>query len=63
MRSPGVYHTGLTLYPVDRSISVAELREHSLEFPSEPIDHESGMRRVYCHDQDGITAELLQMFE
>lgn len=45
----------------DVDAAVAELRERGVEFLSDPITHESGIRWVYAKDPDGITAELLQI--
>lgn len=55
----GAAHVCVDVEDVDAA--VAELRAHDVEFTSEPITHESGIRWVYAKDPDGITAELLQV--
>ena len=45
----------------DIEAAVAELEGKGVEFLSEPIYHESGIRWAYCRDPDGITAELLEV--
>jgi catechol 2,3-dioxygenase-like lactoylglutathione lyase family enzyme len=55
----GAAHVCLEVEDVDAA--VAELREEGIEFLSDPITHESGIRWVYAKDPDGITAELLQV--
>jgi len=45
----------------DIDAAVAELQGEGVEFLSEPIYHESGIRWAYCRDPDGITAELLEV--
>lgn len=57
----GAAHVGIEVEDVDEA--VAELRERGVDFISEPIYHESGIRWVYCRDPDGITAELLQVLK
>jgi catechol 2,3-dioxygenase-like lactoylglutathione lyase family enzyme len=47
----------------DIDAAVAELQGEGVEFLSEPIYHESGIRWAYCRDPDGITAELLEVLE
>ena len=55
----GAAHICLEVEDVDAA--VAELRKDGVEFFSDPITHESGIRWVYAKDPDGITAELLQV--
>lgn len=55
----GAAHVCLEVEDVDAA--VAELREQGIEFLTEPITHEAGIRWVYAKDPDGITAELLQV--
>jgi len=55
----GAAHVCLEVEDVDAA--VAELREEGIEFLSDPITHEAGIRWVYAKDPDGITAELLQV--
>lgn len=55
----GAAHVCLEVEDVDAA--VAELREQGIEFVTEPITHEAGIRWVYAKDPDGITAELLQV--
>jgi catechol 2,3-dioxygenase-like lactoylglutathione lyase family enzyme len=55
----GAAHVCLQVEDVDAA--VAELREEGIEFLSDPITHEAGIRWVYAKDPDGITAELLQV--
>jgi catechol 2,3-dioxygenase-like lactoylglutathione lyase family enzyme len=55
----GAAHVCVEVEDVDAAF--AELREEGIEFFSEPITHESGIRWVYAKDPDGITAELLQV--
>jgi catechol 2,3-dioxygenase-like lactoylglutathione lyase family enzyme len=55
----GAAHVCIEVEDVDAA--VAELREEGIEFLSDPITHESGIRWVYAKDPDGITAELLQV--
>lgn len=55
----GAAHVCIEVEDVD--FAVAELREEGIEFLSDPITHESGIRWVYAKDPDGITAELLQV--
>jgi len=57
----GAAHVCLEVEDVDAA--VAELRERGIEFFSDPITHEAGIRWVYAKDPDGITAELLQVLE
>jgi catechol 2,3-dioxygenase-like lactoylglutathione lyase family enzyme len=45
----------------DIDAAVTELEGKGVEFLSEPIYHESGIRWAYCRDPDGITAELLEV--
>jgi catechol 2,3-dioxygenase-like lactoylglutathione lyase family enzyme len=55
----GAAHVCLEVEDVDAA--VAELREQGIEFLTDPITHEAGIRWVYARDPDGITAELLQV--
>jgi catechol 2,3-dioxygenase-like lactoylglutathione lyase family enzyme len=55
----GAAHVCLEVEDVDAA--VAELREQGIEFLTDPITHEAGIRWVYAKDPDGITAELLQV--
>lgn len=55
----GAAHVCIEVEDVDAA--VAELREQGVEFFTDPITHESGIRWVYAKDPDGITAELLQV--
>jgi catechol 2,3-dioxygenase-like lactoylglutathione lyase family enzyme len=55
----GAAHVCLEVEDVDAA--VAELRAEGVEFLSDPITHEAGIRWVYAKDPDGITAELLQV--
>ncbi len=55
----GAAHVCVEVEDVDAA--VAELREKGVEFLTDPITHESGIRWVYAKDPDGITAELLQV--
>jgi catechol 2,3-dioxygenase-like lactoylglutathione lyase family enzyme len=55
----GSAHICLQVDDIDEA--VAELSSKGIDFQSEPIYHESGIRWVYCRDPDGITAELLQV--
>ena len=55
----GAAHVCIEVEDVDAA--VAELREQGVEFLTDPITHESGIRWVYAKDPDGITAELLQV--
>ena len=55
----GAAHICVQVEDVDAA--VAELREDGVEFLTEPITHEAGIRWVYAKDPDGITAELLQV--
>jgi catechol 2,3-dioxygenase-like lactoylglutathione lyase family enzyme len=57
----GAAHICIEVDDVDEA--VAELRAKGVEFFSEPIYHESGIRWVYCRDPDGITAGLMQVLE
>jgi catechol 2,3-dioxygenase-like lactoylglutathione lyase family enzyme len=57
----GAAHICLEVEDVDAA--VAELREHGVEFLTDPITHEAGIRWVYAKDPDGVTAELLQVLE
>jgi catechol 2,3-dioxygenase-like lactoylglutathione lyase family enzyme len=57
----GAAHVCLEVEDVDAAVD--ELRERGIQFLSEPITHESGIRWVYARDPDGITAELLQVLE
>ena len=57
----GSAHICLQVDDIDEA--VAELSAKGIEFQSEPIYHESGIRWVYCRDPDGVTAELLQVLE
>lgn len=55
----GAAHVCLEVEDVDAA--VAELREQGIEFLTDPITHEAGIRWVYAKDPDGITAELLEV--
>jgi catechol 2,3-dioxygenase-like lactoylglutathione lyase family enzyme len=55
----GAAHVCLEVEDVDDAYE--HLRRRGVEFFSEPITHESGIRWVYCKDPDGVTAELLQV--
>jgi catechol 2,3-dioxygenase-like lactoylglutathione lyase family enzyme len=55
----GAAHLCIEVEDVDASY--AQLRDAGIEFFSEPITHESGIRWVYCRDPDGLTTELLQV--
>lgn len=55
----GAAHICVEVEDVDAA--VAELRDQGVEFLTEPITHEAGIRWVYAKDPDGITAELLQV--
>jgi catechol 2,3-dioxygenase-like lactoylglutathione lyase family enzyme len=55
----GAAHVCLEVEDVDAA--VAELREQGIQFLTDPITHEAGIRWVYAKDPDGITAELLQV--
>ncbi len=55
----GAAHVCVEVDNVDAA--VAELRERGVQFLSDPITHESGIRWVYAKDPDGITAELLEV--
>jgi len=55
----GAAHVCVEVEDVDAA--VAELREQGVEFLTEPITHEAGIRWVYAKDPDGVTAELLQV--
>jgi catechol 2,3-dioxygenase-like lactoylglutathione lyase family enzyme len=55
----GAAHVCVQVDDIDGA--VAELRGKGVEFLSEPIYHESGIRWAYCRDPDGITAELLEV--
>ena len=55
----GAAHVCVEVEDVDAA--VAELREQGIEFLTDPISHEAGIRWVYAKDPDGITAELLQV--
>jgi catechol 2,3-dioxygenase-like lactoylglutathione lyase family enzyme len=57
----GAAHICLQVDDIDAAVE--ELSGKGIEFQSEPIYHESGIRWVYCSDPDGITAELLQVLE
>jgi catechol 2,3-dioxygenase-like lactoylglutathione lyase family enzyme len=57
----GAAHLCVEVEDVD--LAYDELRAEGVEFLSEPITHESGIRWVYCRDPDGVTAELLQVLE
>ncbi|HEV7844884.1 MAG TPA: VOC family protein [Thermoleophilaceae bacterium] len=57
----GAAHVCLEVEDIDEAVE--ELSAEGVEFLSEPIYHESGIRWVYCRDPDGITAELLQILE
>lgn len=57
----GAAHICLEVDDIDEAI--AELSAKGIEFQSEPIYHESGIRWAYCRDPDGVTAELLQVVE
>lgn len=57
----GCAHICLQVDDIDEAI--AELSAKGIEFQSEPIYHESGIRWVYCRDPDGITAELVQVLQ
>lgn len=57
----GAAHVCLEVEDVDAA--VAELRDRGVEFLTDPITHESGIRWVYAKDPDGITAELLEVLE
>jgi catechol 2,3-dioxygenase-like lactoylglutathione lyase family enzyme len=62
-RNDGIGSAHICLQVEDIDAAVAELSAKGIEFQSEPIHHESGIRWVYCRDPDGITAELLQVLE
>jgi catechol 2,3-dioxygenase-like lactoylglutathione lyase family enzyme len=55
----GAAHVCVEVEDVDAA--VAELREQGIEFHSDPVTHEAGIRWAYAKDPDGITAELLQV--
>jgi catechol 2,3-dioxygenase-like lactoylglutathione lyase family enzyme len=55
----GAAHVCIEVEDIDAA--VAELGAKGVEFLSEPVYHESGIRWAYCRDPDGITAELLQI--
>jgi len=55
----GAAHICIEVEDVDAAY--AELRDEGIEFLTEPITHEAGIRWVYAKDPDGITAELLQV--
>jgi catechol 2,3-dioxygenase-like lactoylglutathione lyase family enzyme len=57
----GAAHLCVEVADVDRAYE--ELRAAGIDFFSEPVTHESGIRWVYCRDPDGITTELLQVLE
>jgi catechol 2,3-dioxygenase-like lactoylglutathione lyase family enzyme len=57
----GAAHVCIEVEDVDEAYE--DLRGQGVEFFSEPITHESGIRWVYCKDPDGVTAELLQVLE
>jgi catechol 2,3-dioxygenase-like lactoylglutathione lyase family enzyme len=57
----GAAHICIEVEDVDEA--VAELGAKGVNFFSEPIYHETGIRWVYCRDPDGITAELMQVLE
>ena len=57
----GAAHVCMEVEDVDAA--VAELREKGIEFFSDPITHEAGIRWVYAKDPDGITAELIQVLD
>lgn len=57
----GAAHICMEVEDIDRAM--ADLQGSGVEFLSEPIYHESGIRWVYCRDPDGITVELLQILE
>lgn len=57
----GAAHVCIEVEDVDAA--VAELREKGIEFFSDPITHEAGIRWVYAKDPDGITAELIQVLD
>jgi catechol 2,3-dioxygenase-like lactoylglutathione lyase family enzyme len=55
----GAAHVCVEVDDVDDAYE--QLGERGVEFFSEPITHESGIRWVYAKDPDGVTAELLQV--
>ncbi|HEY2600907.1 MAG TPA: VOC family protein [Thermoleophilaceae bacterium] len=55
----GAAHLCVEVDDVDKAYE--ELRAAGIDFFSEPITHESGIRWVYCRDPDGLTTELLQV--
>jgi catechol 2,3-dioxygenase-like lactoylglutathione lyase family enzyme len=55
----GAAHLAIEVDDIDAA--VAELRKDGVEFTSDPIYHESGLRWVYMKDPDGITTELFQV--
>jgi catechol 2,3-dioxygenase-like lactoylglutathione lyase family enzyme len=55
----GAAHVCIEVEDVDEAYE--QLRAGGVEFFSEPITHESGIRWVYAKDPDGVTAELLQV--
>lgn len=57
----GAAHICIEVEDVDEAVS--ELSAKGVEFFSQPVYHESGIRWVYCRDPDGITAELMQVLE
>lgn len=57
----GAAHVCLEVEDVDAAVD--ELRGRGVQFLSDPITHEAGIRWVYAKDPDGITAELLQVLE
>jgi catechol 2,3-dioxygenase-like lactoylglutathione lyase family enzyme len=57
----GAAHLCVEVADVDKAYE--DLSAAGIDFFSEPITHESGIRWVYCRDPDGITTELLQVLE
>jgi catechol 2,3-dioxygenase-like lactoylglutathione lyase family enzyme len=57
----GAAHVCIQVEDVDAA--VAELAGQGIEFMSDPITHEAGIRWVYAKDPDGVTAELIQVLE
>lgn len=55
----GAAHVCVEVEDVDSAVE--ELRSKGVEFLTDPITHESGIRWVYAKDPDGISAELLQV--
>jgi catechol 2,3-dioxygenase-like lactoylglutathione lyase family enzyme len=57
----GAAHVCIEVEDIDAA--VGELAAEGVEFLSDPIYHDSGVRWVYCKDPDGITAELLEVLD